>query len=107
MEEIQRLLDEANGIMHEDLSTRLGNIVFTEGAGTSESTQTADIGQGVDFPERADTGQRAGCHGQVPTFPLCQTGSYVTFLKGAPVSLPILGRIRVSKIHQSSDILFL
>lgn len=68
MEEIQRLLDEANGIMHEDLSTRLGNIVLTEGAGTSENTaQTADIGEGVNFPQRADTGQRAGGHEQSST----------------------------------------
>lgn len=62
--------------MHEDLSTRLGNIVLTEGAGTSENTaQTADIGEGVNFPQRADTGQRAGGHEQARTYPLCQTWS--------------------------------
>lgn len=65
MDEIQRLLDEANGIMHENLSTRLGNIVLSEEAGTSENTQTADNGQSKNFPQTANTAQRAGCHEQL------------------------------------------
>lgn len=56
VEESQRLLDEANGIMHEDLSTRLRNIALTEGAGTSEHAQTADTGQGVNVPQRGRAG---------------------------------------------------
>jgi len=73
MDEIQRLLDEGNGIMHENLSTRLGNIVLTEGAETSENTQTADNGQSMNFPQTVDTGQRARCDEQVRTFPHFQT----------------------------------
>lgn len=70
MEEIQRLLEEANGMMHEDLNTRLGNIALTEGAGGSETAQTADTGQVVNFAQRADTAQRAGGHESVLAYPL-------------------------------------
>lgn len=68
MEELQRLLEEANGMMHEDLRTRLGNIALIEGAGGSETTQTADTGQGANFVQRADTGQSSGGHEQVHAF---------------------------------------
>lgn len=59
VEETQRLLDEANGIVHEDLSTRLRNIALTEGAGTSEHTQAADTGQGVNVRHRERSGGRS------------------------------------------------
>ncbi|KAG0555246.1 hypothetical protein KC19_12G155400 [Ceratodon purpureus] len=64
VEEIQRLLEEANGMMHADLNTRLGNITLTEGAGGSQIAQTTDAGQAVDFTQRADIGHRAGGHEQ-------------------------------------------
>jgi hypothetical protein len=67
MEEIQWFLEEANGMMHEDLNTRLGNVALTEGAGGSETAPTADTGQEVDFAHGADAGQRAGGHEQVRT----------------------------------------
>ncbi|XP_024364180.1 uncharacterized protein [Physcomitrium patens] len=53
MEEIQGLLGEANGIMHEDLSARLNNVALIDGEGSSEPAQEEDVGQG------------AGCHVQV------------------------------------------
>lgn len=67
IEEIQRLLEEANGIMHEDLSARLGNVAFAEGMESSETAQVADIGQGVNFAPRADIEQ-------VRIYPSCKTG---------------------------------
>ena len=70
VEEIQRLLEEANGMMHADLNTRLGNITLTEGAGGSQIAQTTDAGQAVDFIQRSDIGHRAGGHEQVLAYPL-------------------------------------
>lgn len=58
MEEIQGLLGEANGIMHEDLSARLNNVALIDGEGSSEPAQEEDVGQG------------AGCHVQVSALPL-------------------------------------
>ena len=59
IEEMQRLLEEANGMMHENLRAQLGNIALTEEAASSETAQTADIGQAANFT------QRAGRHEQV------------------------------------------
>ncbi|KAG0624100.1 hypothetical protein M758_3G224300 [Ceratodon purpureus] len=55
VEEIQRLLEEANGIMHEELSAKLGNVAFAEGLESSETAQVADGGQGVSFAQAGDT----------------------------------------------------
>jgi len=47
IEEIQKLLEEANGIMHDDLNAQLGNVALAEFVEGSETTQIDDIGQGV------------------------------------------------------------
>lgn len=47
IEELQKLLEEANEIMHDDLNARLGNFALTEGVNSSETAQVVDLGQGV------------------------------------------------------------
>ncbi|KAG0598405.1 hypothetical protein M758_12G070300 [Ceratodon purpureus] len=80
VEEIQRLLEEANGMMHADSNTRLGNITLTEGAGGSQIAQTTDAGQAVDFTQRSDIGHRAGGHEQSSSQILCFAGHQACIL---------------------------
>lgn len=51
------MLEEANGIMHEDLSAQLGSVALAEGLEGSETAQVAGIGHVVSFVQRADIGQ--------------------------------------------------